>query len=284
MKANGIAKPALAADVPLNVSVLVPTRGRPDRLMKSIKSLIDLADNASELQILIGIDKDDEKTIGGLPDELIPYLNQNRVSYAAVGYDRKGYARLHEYYNDLAAYCQAKWIMVWNDDAVMKTPGWDSKIKARNGKFCVLAFDTHNHHPYSIFPVVPRDWYALVGCLSNHQMVDSVISQMAYHLDVMEYTDIQVDHERFDFTGENPDETYRERELYENNINDPRDLNHPDSVRWRYQMIDRIAWYLKSHGQDVSWWINTLKGKQDPFEKMRLNDPNGQVYQGTVNI
>jgi hypothetical protein len=232
----------------------------------------------------MAVDNDDPDSIDYIQKEIIPYLDQNQVSHLTLSYNRQGYANLHNYYNDLAGYAKANWLMVWNDDAVMMSDSWDAGIRKYDGQFRVLAFDTHNHHPYSIFPVIPRDWYALIGRISNHQMVDSVVSQIAYMLDIMVRTDIKVNHERYDFTGEVPDETHLERELFENNIGDPKDLNHPESVRWRYQMTDRIAWYLKSHGHDISWWVGVLTNTQDPWERLKENDPNQQVYTGTVTI
>jgi hypothetical protein len=40
----------------------------------------------------------------------------------------KGYDSLHEYYNELASKATGDWLMLWNDDAVMETEGWDEKI------------------------------------------------------------------------------------------------------------------------------------------------------------
>lgn len=167
--------------MPLSIAVLIPTRKRPERLFKSIRSLVETAKKPSSLHILIAADNNDAATIDAIKTEIVSYLEENNVSHASISYNRQGYANLHNYYNDLAGYAQAKWLMVWNDDAFMETQSWDERIREHDGRFCCLAFDTHNHHPYSIFPVVPRDWYALVGRLSNHQMIDSVISQHGAH-------------------------------------------------------------------------------------------------------
>jgi hypothetical protein len=272
-----IKKPLLSVDMPLSIGVMIPTRGRPHRLAKSIRSVLDMADDPTQIQILMATDVDDTDSDVYIKTNIIPDLEQRGITYVYTSYPRQGYANLHKYYNDLAGYAQTNWLVVWNDDAVMMSKGWDTAIRRYDGEFRVLAFDTHNQHPYSIFPVIPRDWYALLGCISNHQMVDAVVSQMSYMLDIMTRTDIKVEHERIDLVGLEPDATHLERELFENNPSDPRDLNHRDALMWRHVMSDRLAWYLKSRGQDISWWLGVLGGTQDPWQRLKENDVRGQV-------
>jgi hypothetical protein len=181
----------------------------------------------------------------------------------------------------MAAWTNSDWIMIWNDDAVMKEQHWDEKIRQHDGQFKCLAFDTHNHHPYSIFPVIPIDWYRLLGTLSPHQMIDAVVSQVSYMLDIMERTSIKVDHERFDLVDGEKDDTYSQRVMLEGNPADPRDLNHVNHRNLRYLMSDRLAWYLQKQGHDMTWWKAVKTGQQDPWVKMRANDPNYQTTSGT---
>lgn len=264
-----------------SISVLIPTRGRPDRLEHSIRSLISLASQPTQIQILIAVDKDDEKTIEQLKSFIPDFEKEFGCACGMFGFDRMGYVRLNEYYNKLAQWAAGDWLIVWNDDAVMKEPEWDDKIRKYDGQFKILAFDTHNKHPYSIFPVIPVDWYRLMGILSDHQMIDAVVSQIAYMLDIMERTDIKVDHERADLQKDSSkaDDTFKERVLLEGNPADPRDLNSVQHRSMRYLWADRIAWWMDSRGLDISWWTNVKKSQQDPWEKLRANDPNGLTRQ-----
>jgi glycosyltransferase involved in cell wall biosynthesis len=271
---NTPAKPLYTEDPTHGISIMIPTRKRPQRLKSSIKSLLDLAHDPSQLEILIAVDNDDKESMESIKQDIVPWLAEQGVGCTCLEFQRAGYANLHVYYNELAEWAHGRWLMIWNDDAVMKSQDWDSSIRSYDDDFCVLAFDTHNKHPYSIFPVIPRAWFQIVGHISNHQMIDAVISQMAYLLDVMIRTDIQVDHERFDLVGEKPDSTYLEREMYEGRPEDPRDLNYSSTVRWRHLMCDRLAWFMKMQGRDISWWLNVRQGKQDPWEKMQANDVN----------
>ena len=47
---------------PYLVSVLLPTRGRPELMLKSVGSLLTTASNPDQIQILLKIDNDDKET------------------------------------------------------------------------------------------------------------------------------------------------------------------------------------------------------------------------------
>lgn len=265
-----------------SISTLIPTRKRPDKLRRSVASLVDLADIPDKLEIMIAVDDDDAETLESINQDLHPWLKSRQVPHRVVTMPRQGYINLQNYYNTLAENSSCDWYFMWGDDSVIKTQGWDSIIRHHDGEFRILRVRTHNEHPYSIFPIIPRDWFKLVGMLGNHQMGDAVVSQMAYMLDIMHNVEIDVDHNRFDLVGEKPDEVYQQRVLLEGNPSDPRDLNSSKNVFWRYSMCDRIAWYLQSRGHDISWWNNVKAGIQDPWEKLKANDPNGQTCQNVV--
>lgn len=261
------------------ISVLIPTRKRPDKLFNSIKSILELADHPEKVEIMVAIDTDDEETKTAIGETIIPLIRQYNAGERIIALPRQGYAKLEVYYNRLAQWSRADWLFMWGDDSVIKTQGWDTKIREYDGDFRVLRVRTHNQHPYSIFPIVPRDWFKLLGVLANHQMGDAVISQMAYMLDIMQNVDIDVDHNRFDLLGEEPDEVYQQRQLFEGNPQDPRDLNHYENALWRWSMCERLAWYLNNKGHDMAWWTKVKEGTQDPWTKLKENDVNGQTRQ-----
>ena len=155
------------------ISLLLPTRGRKTALRRSILSTINCADNIDSFQIMIGFDNDDTETIDYFVKELQPELDELGANYQAHVFAPMGYIRLNEYVNGLAKHSNADWLVFWNDDAVMETAGWDTVIASHTGEFKVLAFHTHNDHPYSIFPIVPKEWFELFGYLSPHQISDA---------------------------------------------------------------------------------------------------------------
>lgn len=263
-----------------DIAILLPTRGRAEMLDRSIKSLVEYADDPGRIQFLFGFDNDDEVGSKHFKNEIQPYLDSKDLDYTAYMFERMGYARLHEYVNSLALKSQAKWLVFWNDDAVMQTQGWDTEISKWGDKFRLLAFHTHNDHPYSIFPIVPREWLDVLGYLSLHQLSDAWLSQQAYMLDVYERIPVWVEHDRHDLTGNNEDETFKERVIFEGNPNDPRDFHNLEYSRKRQEDCAKLAQYLEQkRGMSMKFFADIFRGTQDPWEKLKINDVNKQMVQ-----
>lgn len=263
-----------------DIAILLPTRGRAESLERSIRSLVNQADDISRVQLMFGFDNDDEVGVKHFTDVVQPYLDKNKVEYTAMSFEPMGYIRLNEYVNALAKASDARWLVFWNDDAIMHSKSWDTSIMNYDGQFKLLAFDTHKKHPYSIFPIVPREWLDLLGYLSPHQISDAWLSQQAYLLDLMERTDISVEHDRFDLTGNNHDETFQNRPMLEGNPNNPLDFHSIAQSTIRQNDCVKIAKYLEeTRGQDMSFFANVLQGKQDPWMKLKINDVNKQMVQ-----
>lgn len=264
---------------PYNVAVLLPTRGRSTGLMTSVKSLVEHAADISTVQIQFGFDNDDSVGTNAFKQDVEPYLKDHQVNYCAFVFEPMGYIRLNEYVNYLALNSNADWLIFWNDDAVMETAGWDQVIKDHTGQFKLLAFHSHNNHPYSIFPIVPRAWLDLLGYLSPHQISDGWLSQQAYMLDIWQRIPVHVTHDRYDLTGNNHDETYKNRPMLEGNPADPRDFNSVAVRNLRFQDCGKLADHMKTQGLDTSFFENVMSGQQNPWQKLAANDVNQQMKQ-----
>lgn len=259
------------------IAVLLPTRGRTTALKLSIISVFNRVLDLDTVQLILGFDEDDETGLSYFTSDVQPWLEQKGVNYTAMTFEPMGYDGLNRYYNGMAAEADADWFFVWNDDALMETTGWDKKVTEHDGEFKLLKIHVHREHPYSIFPIVPREWYELFGFLSRHQMTDAELSQIAYMLDIMEIIDVYATHDRHDLTGNNADETYKNRNLLEGNPANPLDLHHISFASGRQLDAEKISKHLESKGLDISYWLNVKAGKQDPWEKMRENDINKQL-------
>jgi len=262
-----------------DIALLVPTRARTTALKLSLVSVFNRALNLDKIELLLGFDNDDKVGLKYFADEVQPWLEDKGVHYKVMLFDRMGYVGLNRYYNGLSKNTDANWFMCWSDDAVMETTGWDKLITDNNGEFKLLKVHTHRDHPYSIFPIWPREWYNLFGWVSRHQMVDAELSQIGYMLDLIKIIDIYVTHDRVDLTGNNKDDTHKNRVLLEGNINDPKDFHHVGYNNARLRDCEVISNYLKSKGQDMKFWTNVKNGTQDPWEKLKINDVNGQMRQ-----
>lgn len=261
------------------ISVLLPTRGRTEMLKRSLLSLFDLANDPTEIELLLAFDNDDKESLEWCQQNVFPELESRGVDATVVEFTPLGYLKLHEYLNALAGLANGNWLMFWNDDAVMQTTDWDLRIREYDGRFLCLRMPTHNQHPYAIFPIVPRDWFYLLGHLSNHQLTDATISQISYIVNIVQNIDVDVLHDRFDITGNNHDTTFKNRPMLEGNHTDPRDFNHSTFRNKRLADANKIAWYLKRIGQHSEWFERVMQGQQSPWEYMigKEQDPNGQV-------
>lgn len=256
-------------NTPTIISILLPTRGRKEMLKRSLESLITTASNPGRLEVLLGLDNDDVDVIEYIKTEIAPFLQEHKVECRAQIFKPLGYTQLHTYVNTLAGASTGEWLFFWNDDAIMDSTGWDDEICKRDGEFKLLApTDNHEGHPYAIFPIVPRDWFMLMGHLSQNAQNDAWLSHIAYMLNIFERTDIMVTHDRADLTGNNDDATFRARKYMEGNPADPEDFGHSGMQQARVASAYKIAWFLDKIGQSSAWWDDVVAGKQNPFEKM----------------
>lgn len=260
------------------ISILLATRGRTDMLRTSLLSLADKAHDTGNLEILLAFDNDDTATYKWVEQNVLPELDQRGVEYSCMSFERMGYIRLNEYYNALSAEAKGNWLFFWGDDAIMETQDWDLAILSET-RFRVLRAPAHNSHPIAIFPIVPRKWYEIFGYFSPHQLNDNWVSQVAYMSDILENIPVQITHDRFDLTGNNNDENYKNRPMLEGDPRDPRDFHHPSWNVRRVRDCEIISNYRKSQGEDTTWWENVKIGKQDPWVKLKANDINNQMVQ-----
>lgn len=251
------------------------TRGRPELAFKSLKSLIDNANDINEIEFCIAIDNDDLKSMDYFTKTVVPWFQEKEYDILLMSFDRLGYAKLNEYMKSLALNSKGAWLIIWNDDAVMDTKNWDQEICSYTGQFKLLAFkDNHNQHPYSIFPILPREWLILFGTLSPQQACDAWVSQVAYVVDCFQRIETVVTHDRHDLTGNNNDTTYAEREFLEGDSTNPEDAFHPDMIALKQKYVEKVVWFLKCIGQDTGRWDKVLRKEVEPFSLMHDNDPN----------
>lgn len=181
------------------ISVLLPSRGRPESLIDSIGSLRVMADDAPTVEVLVAADPDD-------PDTVKASLKARARCWVAP--ERYGYHRLHEYVNELARQAAGEWLLLWNDDARMLTQGWDTR--AREGRPGVL-WPAHNGSPFlNVFPIVHTTLVEAWGHFSLSPHCDSWVQDVADAAGAHHRIDVEVRHDRFDLTGGHDDITYRE--------------------------------------------------------------------------
>lgn len=210
------------------ISILLPTRGRPALAEVSVDSVVSTASKPEELEILLGVDNDDEATKAWAIKYAEGFNKAGTPVLKILIFNRLGYHKMHEYLNKISHYSSGKWLMVWNDDAKIETKGWDDIVLSHT-KFEVLRMQVRNHdHPFALFPIVPRAWYDLLSFVSPSAQSDRFIYETCQRTWRNPMVDIPVNciHDRFDITGNNNDKTYQERIYMEG---DPTNPEHADS-------------------------------------------------------
>lgn len=187
------------------ISVLLPSRGRPESLRASVGSLLDLAADMSAAEILVAMDPDDAPTLeSGMWST--PAWPEDAVVRPWVAPERYGYAQIHRYYNQLATMASGDWLLLWNDDATMRTAGWDKVIGGQEPGVLWLA---SNQGPY-YFPAWPRAWSDAWGHVSLSPNVDVWVSEVGTRLGLARPVPAEILHDRKDITGGHDDQTYAE--------------------------------------------------------------------------
>ena len=225
-------------------SIILPTRGRKEALLKSIKSLYELADNPNQVELLLGMDDDDLEHIEYVRSKILPKFPDVSLHQ----FKRLGYKKFNIYVNTLAGLSKGHWLFVWNDDAIMQTRGWDTiagKYDTQQVPLPVLRaiVPGMNDHQFSLFPIIKREWMEVVGSVSPFTHIDRFIYNVNTNLDWYDKSEwpkcpwvidvpITIIHDRYDITGNNNDDTFKNstQNYNEGDITDPRSDDYEPSL------------------------------------------------------
>ena len=221
------------------ISIILPTRKRTKTLINSLNSLLATAKDTSRIEILIAYDDDDEESKEFFATTWASYIAQSNSTSKIFETPRYGYLKLNRYVNFLGRNATGRWIMSWNDDALMLTDHWDEEIVKNNDWFGLLRMPCVNHnHPFALFPIIPRSWIDMFGCISPVTHSDWWIFHVASVAGRMKNIEVNVYHDRADLSGGNNDQTYRETSYDADgkNPDNPDDYSHPQ------RQLDLIDW------------------------------------------
>jgi hypothetical protein len=221
------------------VSVLIPTRNRVELVERSVRSLLSLSQDPTKIEIMIAYDHDDPDSKQYFSSTAWKKLiDSYGASQTACEFEPLGYGGLHTYYTGMAQQSHGQWVMIWNDDAVMLTPNWDSHVEINKDFIGMLHMATENFkRDLALFPLIPRVWLDLFGSISLHQLNDSWIQNICNEANAVLSIPVTVFHDRYDVTGNNLDETYKNRR-YGKKI-----FNHVTMKQIRSEWAQRLIAY-----------------------------------------
>lgn len=107
------------------LSIMTPTRKRPQMLLKMIKSLSDNMTIPEEAEHLIYIDEDDEETIALAENGSL----QKAARYEIIPHILPRPKKLPDTMNTLWKTARGEFLIAMSDDYEIRTPNWDLLIK-----------------------------------------------------------------------------------------------------------------------------------------------------------
>ena len=220
------------------ISILTPTRNRPNNCDRFIKSLYETTQYTGTLELLFYVDSDDPAK--DIYKEIEERWQNNfwRVEFV-IGKPMS----VSKSWNIIAEKSLGDIMIMGNDDLVYKTVRWDSKLMARlleldNPYYLSWFNDGINGNRHCAFPVITREWYETLGYFSpgifNFGYNDTWVYDIAKRVGKLNYmNEILVEHLHFSVGKSDMDDTYarnrtqekgnlyrKDREIYERTVED----------------------------------------------------------------
>lgn len=192
------------------ISILLPTRNRPDNIVRLIDSIQRTADNPSGIEVIIAIDEDDTSY-----EELFDSPRQNTTIF------KTGRQVLSKYWNDCYEKSRGDILMHCGDDIIFRTKGWDTAVKDTFAEYpdnIVFVFGNdgspHNGN-FGTHGFIHRRWAETVGYFVppyfSSDYNDTWLNDVAKMIDRHRHIPILTEHMHPDMGKAELDATHRER-------------------------------------------------------------------------
>ncbi|MEK6791515.1 MAG: glycosyltransferase family 2 protein [Deltaproteobacteria bacterium] len=141
----------------IDLSILLPTRGRPDRLKALFESLISTTAKVRALEVVLYLDENDAQSRA----VVCPELNITRVI-------RPHGAPMGAMVRECFEASSGRLVMLMNDDAAIRTNGWDAAMLQAfegfpDGVALVYGNDLDQGARVPTFPAMPRFACGIIG-------------------------------------------------------------------------------------------------------------------------
>ena len=199
------------------ISILCPSRGRPNDLERLIKSVANTATESGRVEILVYVDDDDPEKFNYV------MAHKNLATDPAVGQLLNVDLLIDEplttplLNNILADRAQGNILMIANDDQVFVDKNWDVRIDEEAAKFpddiyCMWFDEGRYHEKICTFPILSRKWVDTLGYIEpflfEHFNCDLWTWQIGQMIGRLNYIpDILVEHLHPDTGKSEADET-----------------------------------------------------------------------------
>jgi hypothetical protein len=201
---NVLSEKESAEDEPLKISILCPTRGRPENVKRLMESIISTSAEVPEL--LFYVDEDDD-AFPHIADDYVHLVRGPRIT-------------LSQCWNELAKVATGDILMFCGDDVVFKTKNWD--VLVRNAFRRIpdkIAFvhgdDGCYGSKFGTHGFVHRNWVEAVGYLLppyfSSDYGDTWLNEVANSIHRRAFVPMITEHMHFLFGKAELDQTHKER-------------------------------------------------------------------------
>jgi len=162
------------------VSILIPSRGRFDELLKAIQSIISTTKKLQDIEIIIRFDDDDDSSLNRLGE-----LPTAKVDINTMIGTRHGYIALHKYVNEMCAEAKGRFLFMFDDDCIISTKNWDNIVRKHLGEIvCLNPNQDGTGKGANLFPIISREIYEITGHFSLSTHVDSWQQLVSRYADI----------------------------------------------------------------------------------------------------
>ena len=200
----------------MKISILTPTRNRPNNCERFIKSIYNTAWERGGIELLFYVDKDDPAL--QVYKDLEKHCKTEYIGLYDVRFIVGEPQSVSLSWNDLAKECKGDVLIMGNDDLVYQTTSWDELLDVELKQFekdeIYVAYmeDGINGERHCAFPIVSRVWYNCLGRFTpgifNFGYNDTFIFEVGQMLDRTHFMPhIRAEHLHFS-KGAPMDDTY----------------------------------------------------------------------------
>lgn len=195
---------------PEKISVLCPTRNRPDQILSMMESATKTSSKADQLEFCIYVDFDDD--------------SYNKISFPHnVKIIRGPRMWLSSMYNSLITSASGEYLLWLGDDVIFLTDGWDDAMRESVKSFSsnlgvvhVNDMATTYSQKYATIGMVHRNWVDVFGFVFTPHLrdngIDFWISNVANQISRRIYlSEIKVEHKQYRQGKVAIDQTYIDR-------------------------------------------------------------------------
>jgi len=201
----------------MKISILTPTRNRPNNCERFIKSIYNTSANRNNVELLFYVDDDDPALNSYL--SLDKHCQTEYPDFYRIQFIKGEPKSVSISWNDMAEQCKGDVLIMGNDDLVYATDGWDyileQELKKFNEDNVYVAWfeDKINGEKHCAFPIISREWYECLGRFTpgcfNFGYNDTWIFEVGKLLDRCHFIpSVVVEHLHFSTGKSQMDDTY----------------------------------------------------------------------------